>query len=406
MTVSANVYLGDRFVATLTNLSGDYNLLSFEESYLDDSDRPTLSQAFVGAAGPVRGVPRTHRVAPPFLANLLPEEGSLLRNVVARQYGINATRDFPYLQALGSDLPGAISIEAVVASIEPAGFEVVPLANESVRFSLAGMQPKFSASMSGDRLSLPINGIGGEWIAKLPTNAYARLPENEALVMTMAAEIGLPVPRIDTISLDRIDGVPTSLPALRADEPRIAYVIKRFDRSDGGRIHVEDFNQVANQKPDEKYDRRTSAWIARVIATICPPDDLDDYVRRLVFGVCVGNNDMHLKNWAVRYPDGRNARLAPLYDYVCTRAYFPSGELALTIGGERRFERIGARAIEAFARDAEISTRSTQALAREVVDALRGVWPAFRDRAESIGLRDVLERHFDIVPLMNGGLSD
>jgi len=41
MTVSANVYLGDRFVATLTNLSGDYNLLSFEESYLDDSDRPT-----------------------------------------------------------------------------------------------------------------------------------------------------------------------------------------------------------------------------------------------------------------------------------------------------------------------------------------------------------------------------
>jgi serine/threonine protein kinase HipA of HipAB toxin-antitoxin module len=32
---------------------------------------------------------------------------------------------------------------------------------------------------------------------------------------------------------------------------------------------------------------------------------VDELVRRLVFGVCTGNNDMHLKNWALTYPGGR-----------------------------------------------------------------------------------------------------
>ena len=77
----------------------------------------------------------------------------------------------------------------------------------------------------------------------------------------------------------------------------------------------------------------------------------------VVFGVCIGNNDMHLKNWGVLYPDGRNARLAPLYDYVCTRAYFPNGALALSIGDERDFARIDREALARFARRAEIPAR-------------------------------------------------
>jgi len=405
MADALGVWLQSRRIGTLTHLSGDYNLFSFEEDYLEDERRPVLSQAYIGAGrSAIRIIPRTHRVAPPFFANLLPEDGSLLRSLIARRHDINRTRDFPYLRVLGRDLPGAVVIEELGASpSETSALEETHLPTERpLRFSLAGAQLKFSASMVGDRLTLPIDGIGGSWIAKLPTNTFPRLPENEHTIMSFARAVGLNVPQIGLVDLDSIEGLPADLPALRADEPRKAYVIQRFDRQDGGeRTHVEDFNQIANQPPDEKYDTRTSSWIANVVATICPQSDVDDFVRRLVFGICVGNNDMHLKNWAVAYPDTRNARLAPLYDYVCTREYYPSGQLALTVGGERDFSRIGRDALQSFAKAAQISTRRTAVLADEVVTAIRDAWPDFKSGIQNAGLTSAVERSFAAVPLMN-----
>jgi serine/threonine-protein kinase HipA len=408
MPPALEVSLAGRRIGTLTNLAGDDNLFAFDESYLDDGDPPVLSQSFIGPAGRVvRRIPRTHRVAPPFFANLLPEEDSLLRALLARHNGISRTRDFPFLRCLGADLPGAVVIREITDSGEP----VAPHAEAEselpeerpLRFSLAGVQLKFSASMVGRRLTVPVDGVGGSWIVKLPTNAWPRLPENEHAMMTLAAQVGLDVPRVELRDIDAIAGMPDDLPALRDDEPRVVYAIARFDRGgSGARIHAEDFNQIADQQPADKYENKPSHWIANVVATICPEEDVDELVRRLVFGVCVGNNDMHLKNWAVLYPDGRNARLAPVYDYVCTRRYFPTGALALTIGGERRFERIGEEALRAFAQRAEISVKKTLAVARELVAALRERWPACKETIADAALVAALERHFAEVPLMNG----
>jgi len=70
------VWLQSNRIGTIINFSGDYNLFSFEEEYLTDERRPVLSQAFIGTGGNViQRVPRTHRIAAPFFANLLPEEG-------------------------------------------------------------------------------------------------------------------------------------------------------------------------------------------------------------------------------------------------------------------------------------------------------------------------------------------
>ncbi len=406
MTEALGVSLQSRRVGTITHLSGDYTLFSFDEEYLEDTLRPVLSQSFIGASGNiVRLIPRTHRVAPPFFANLLPEEGSLLRSMVARQLRINPSRDFPYLRALGRDLPGAVVLDDVgMERSEELPLEETLLPTERpVRFSLAGVQAKFSASQARGRFTIPVAGTGGSWIAKLPAVAFPRLPENEQTIMSFARSIGLPVPQTELVDLDSIEGLPANLPALRADEPRKAYVISRFDRKpDGTRVHVEDFNQIANQKPDEKYDNKSSSWIAHVIATICPRSDVDDFVKRLVFGICVGNNDMHLKNWAVSYPDGRNARLAPLYDYVCTREYYPNGELALTVGGERQFERIGRDAMQRFAAAAQISAKQTAVITGEIVTAIRDAWPRFKAAVENQPLTEAIERQFAIVPLMNG----
>jgi hypothetical protein len=50
----------------------------------------------------------------------------------------------------------------------------------------------------------------------------------------------------------------------RADEPRIAYVIRRFDRTASSRVHGEDVNQIADAQPDEKCDGKASHWTANV----------------------------------------------------------------------------------------------------------------------------------------------
>ncbi len=408
MPGSLGVWLGDRRIGTITNLPGDYNLFTFAAEYLDDDHPPVLSQSFIGPSGatlPI--VRRTHRVSPPFFANLLPEEDSPLRAIVARQQKINRTRDFPFFPVLGLDLPGAVIMrDPEIAELEQdddSASESNAQSEQSFRFSLAGMQPKFSASMMGNRLTLPVRGIGGDWIAKLPTNAYRRLPENEYTVMSLARMIGLDVPHIKLVELDSIEGLPEELPVLRPEEPRIVYAIARFDRLAGGvRIHVEDFNQIAGQPPADKYDRKSTHWIANVIATLCPDEDIDEFMRRLVFGICVGNNDMHLKNWAITYPDGRNARLAPMYDFVCTRAYFPTAQLALTIGGERAFDRIDRAVLRAFAERAEISIKRTLIVADQTVTALRDAWPRVKQTIADTALSDALERQFAAVPLMNG----
>ena len=408
MPGSLGVWLGDRRIGTLANLPGDYNLFAFDDAYLDDGDPPVLSQSFIGSSGAtVRIIPRTHRVSPPFFANLLPEEDALLRAIVARQHKINRTRDFPFFAVLGLDLPGAVVIRDPENVDLDGDDDLAPEGGTArehpFRFSLAGVQPKFSAGMIGDRLTLPVRGIGGDWIAKLPTNAWRRLPENEYAVMSLARAIGLDVPRVGLFDLDSIEGLPDELPALRTDEPRIVYAIARFDRlAGGGRVHVEDFNQIAGQHPADKYDHKSTHWIANVIATLCPTEDVDEFVRRLVFGVCVGNNDMHLKNWAVTYPDARNARLAPMYDFVCTRAYYPAAALALAIGGERAFERIDRAALRAFAERAEISAKRTLIVAGETVAALRDAWPRVKETIADTTLSETLERQFAVVPLMNG----
>ncbi|MBC5800560.1 MAG: HipA domain-containing protein [Candidatus Eremiobacteraeota bacterium] len=397
------VTLGDRRVGTLANLTGDDNLFSFDPEYAEDPNRPVLSQAFIAANGAlITRVPRTHRVAPPYFANLLPEEGSVLRSMAARQYQINLTRDFPFLRVLGADLPGAVITRDVSETPEDREQIAQRLAVDErpLRFSLAGIQTKFSATFVQKRLTIPMEGIGGSWIAKLPVNAFPRLPENEYHVMSLARAIGLDVPETHLISLDEIVGLPKNLPALRADEPRIAYVIRRFDRTECGRVHGEDFNQIADAKPEEKYDGKASHWIANVAQQICPPEDVEAVVRRLVFGVCIGDNDMHLKNWSVLYPNGRDARLSPVYDSVCTREYYPDGGLALTIGGERTFEQIDRAALERFARRAELPVRRTFILADEVITRLRDVWEQEKAAFHEPFVRAV-ERHFASVPLMS-----
>ena len=49
-----DIFLYDQPIATLTHLPGDKNLLSFNQEYIDDPQRPTLSLSFKDVSGDLR----------------------------------------------------------------------------------------------------------------------------------------------------------------------------------------------------------------------------------------------------------------------------------------------------------------------------------------------------------------
>ena len=83
------VALYGRRIGTLTLLPGDQTLFVFDQAYVDDRKRPTLSLSFKDAMGDlITDVRRTRTRLPSFFSNLLPE-GALLEYLAAKT-GINA----------------------------------------------------------------------------------------------------------------------------------------------------------------------------------------------------------------------------------------------------------------------------------------------------------------------------
>lgn len=341
-----DVILHGRQVGTLVEEPSTHVIsLILDESYLADPVRPVLGQQFEDR--------REHRVfrqasrpgrLPAFFANLLPE-GALGAIVAAQQ---PTADDASKLAVVGEDLPGAVIVRPAGAQPKAAHgdriFDEPPVSSpamgpEALRFSLAGVQLKFSAVREpGDRFTLPFHGRGGRWILKFGSQDYPRLPENEHWTMQWAARSGLIVPRNELVEATSIAGLDP-----RFDElGRYVFVVERYDRvGDDCRIHQEDFAQVRGVLPEQKYGGASYEALARFVGDLCGPEDLLEFVKRLVFSILSGNTDMHLKNWSLIYPDQRTARLAPAYDLVFVRQYIPNDELALPLAKERNPLRIG-----------------------------------------------------------------
>ena len=180
-----DVNLYGKPIGTLTNVGGDRTFFAFTDAYIENPDRPTLGLAFKEEFGELYTDfrPYQKRVMP-FFSNLLPE--GHLRKYLAEQAGVNPEREFYLLWALGRDLPGAITITPSDGEAWPpdaagdAGNHGDNHRENALRFSLAGVQLKFSAVMEASGgLTIPASGVGGSWIVKLPSREFSGVPENE-----------------------------------------------------------------------------------------------------------------------------------------------------------------------------------------------------------------------------------
>jgi serine/threonine-protein kinase HipA len=280
--------------------------------------------------------------------------------------------DYTLLVRLGNDLPGAVTVHGEDALGEDPTEPAAEPSGHPLRTSLAGVQLKYS--IRGDRLTVPVSGDGAWWIAKLPDPSLAELAANEFLTMRWLATAGFEVPTVHVVAAGSVTGLPEGVAS--ADTP--IFLIERFDRTHSGRIHVEDFAQLADVEPRLKYAESGATYdsLAAAVLTLTGEAGFDEFVRRLVAMIVAGNTDAHLKNWALIYRDGRTPQLSPVYDFHSLTVYtrFAYAPLALSLNGEKTAALLGPDDFRRLADRSGADPEKTALVVAETVARLRDAW--------------------------------
>jgi serine/threonine-protein kinase HipA len=396
---------------------GDILRASFDADYIADPQRPTLTlalrgateadtQAILGAARDVR-LSRSDGHWPSYFQNLLPEGHN--RDRLALERRCSPDNEFELLAAAGHDLMGAIEVEPVplregipdtvrhwhtslgLDVLEP-GFVESPVEDAA---ALPGVVTKFSAVQDGRRYMVKRHGAAGSFILKLPSTRHPDLVANEAAGYQLCAALGLDCAQAQVISRADAD-LPEQLPF---DE---ILAVRRFDRMPNGqRVHMEEFAQVLQYEPKRKYGQGLMTdypAMLRVLDRLSsrPAQDVQEFVKRFVAFILMGNVDAHLKNWALIYPDGITPKLAPLYDPVCVTALFesvPPADYAINRAIDAMLRAFDFHQLEALLKAAGLQRASRLlSIAKQTVKQVQADWPAVLENAPPSVKRAVTER--------------
>jgi serine/threonine-protein kinase HipA len=182
-----------------------------------------------------------------------------------------------------------------------------------------------------------------------------------------------------------------------------ALAIKRFDRAEeNAAVHIEDFAQVFNLYPEDKYNKANYRNLAQVIWTETGEPGITEFIRRLVFNTLIGNADMHLKNWSLIYPDGRTPALAPGYDFVSTIPYLPDGTMALNYARTRRMSELSIDELRYLSAKAQLPETLVLNAARDTVQAFLDLWPARKtDLPLSAETVRIIDHHVKSITLVD-----
>ena len=396
------VWINDVPVGRMTLDDGELCEFHLHESYRALYPRPVLGQQFED------DLHKRHRARsrlPRWFSNLLPE--GALRQLVEQQAG---HREFELLARLGQDLPGAVRVEEDWdASVSVEGGDAAEESAMSLtaddgiwHFSLAGVQLKFSASRVGHGMTIPVSGQGGDWILKLPDPRHPYVPANEYATMRWAEASGIDIPDIALFDLTQVTGLPSE--GIPRNESQV-FAIRRFDRPAAGRrVHMEDFAQILDLYPEQKYSQFNYETVARLTLKLAGDAALKQLVKRLVFMLASGNGDAHHKNWTMLYGDGLQAELSPAYDQVSIIQYMPDDALALNLGGSKRWEDKRVETFQRLARKIGFNERQMLEWTHDAVAAVRDAWGT---SAAHLGYDQAakarIESHMNSIPLLTAG---
>ena len=321
----------------------------------------------------------------PTLSNLLPE-GSL-RELIAQGLKVHVDNEFHIFSCLGEDLPGAIvatplgpqdvpdNVMSLISGGHNQDTKVVKFEKleRETKFSLAGVQMKFSMEEKDGRYNLSKSGDLGDWIIKTPSTKHKDVPVNEFSAMTLASLVGVDISEIKLVDMSQLD----NLPQINLPDEAFAFAIKRFDRQESSRVHMEDFAQILVKYPHEKYNSANYEQIGRVLYAFSGDAlaDVQQLARRLLVNILVANGDAHLKNWSLLYEDKVTPRLSPAYDIVTTSVYI-DGErnFALNLGKTKDWYAVSFENFKAWSERSGIPWRAIKPHLEDVMDKARAQW--------------------------------
>lgn len=326
-------------VGELVKLNARQMRFQYHQAWLDNPNAFALSISL-----PLRSEPFEH--AETFFANILPEGD--VRAALCKKLGLSEKNDFGLLAEIGGEVAGAISI---YSTPQPPVYEsqFLPLSESSladllqalektpfkaidgdIRLSLAGAQnklPVMKLDKASSPFALPISpDLATSHIIKLANAHLKDLVLNEVTTMRLAKAVGLNVPDVDFLSV----------------AGKTHFIIQRYDRSDGERLHQEDFCQALAIDAADKYEAEGGPSVKQCADLIRahshkPAADLLQFIRWVLFNLLVGNCDAHGKNIAFLYAP--KCELAPFYDLISTQCYEAlSQKFSMKIGGENRLD--------------------------------------------------------------------
>lgn len=306
-------------------------------------------------------------VIEPFLWNLLPDNDRVLARW-GRQFAVSTSNPYGLIEAVGEDLPGAMTIldqhrddrPAREGSVEPLTDDDVGallfavradstawIASDSTgQWSLAGAQPKIAL------LHDPATGWGRP-SGSTPTThiikpAVVGLDDhdlNEHLCLDAARRLGL------TAASSTIGVFGTER----------AIVVERYDRRSTQRVHQEDLCQALGVHPEAKYQNeggpgptQIAGLFGRIMSSAVAEDTTRRFVDALLFNWLIGGTDAHAKNYSLLLR-GNAARLAPLYDVASALPYsdvhLPKIKSAMKIGSHYKLTSISKKGWQQLAVD-------------------------------------------------------
>lgn len=333
--------------------------------------------------------------------NLLPDAEGELREKIAARVGAEGKDVFSLLSALGRDCVGALQF--LPPDEEPAAQDmdyrevseaemVADLKNLAAAPLAMGEDDDFRISIAGAQEKTAYLRVGGHWAKPrgiTPTSHIFKTPmgvlpgpdeidmsdsvENELFSMTLAREIGLPVAKVEKITLPG----------------QVALAVERFDRVWEGktlkRLPQEDICQSLGFPSARKYQKSGGPGIVQIMELLRESDDpvrdRETFFRAQIFYFLIGASDGHAKNFSLQLGRRGRFRLAPLYDILSVAPVVHAGRLqrkryrlAMSIGGHYGIDEIVPCHFDAEGKASGLPRNRALELLAEMTDRLG---PAF-----------------------------
>lgn len=333
---------------------------------------------------------------PPVLAMNLPE-GFLLSRVIERYQKAMDIEDMNLLAVTSTPAAGRVWVStpgkiAGVAQKPMALRDILAyrgaedlfdaLLDQYETASISGVQPKVvvpERPVVDDAEIIERSAIKApDLIVKSAGVEYPGLAENEYVCMSIACKVGLETPEH------------------WLSEDRKLFVIRRFDTGSQGYLGFEDLAALTGKHPTKKYEG-SYGDVARAIGDFAAPlnrnASLEAFFRLVVLNCVIRNGDAHLKNFGILYGDPstaeHDARLAPVYDLICSTIYIPKDVLALSLHGSKAWpdrktlERFGKEACAVKHPAGAIDEVVEKALAYVPEDNESEMWKKIRNEMEA-----------------------